>query len=184
MLRATIREAVGEGNCEVVAIDVRCRRTSKLQVHGGAGQRQGRYCQTDDQHHSTILDQTSTKNFHNALTPDHLAAFTWLCYPGQIRTDRRTYHPDSTARPGATESVALPWQRQPTRPGSAPVEIMYRVGVGPAVRPPVTPGILGAMNGPIQIPEYAWARTPRPADPTARRLALGDCDLRLACSIC
>ena len=95
MLRATIREAVGEGNCEVVAIDVRCRRTSKLQVYGRAGRRQGRYCQTNNQHHWTDpWTRLRQKNLHNALTPDDLAGFTWLCDRSKIRTDRRTYHPD------------------------------------------------------------------------------------------
>jgi len=42
---------------------------------------------------------------------------------------------------------------QPGRPGSASIEIMCR-DIGWAVRSPVTPGTLRAMNGPIQIPEY------------------------------
>ena len=85
MLRSTIGEAVAEGNCEVVAIDIRCRRTSKLQVRSRAGERQGRHCQTDDQHHFTILNQSSTKKSHNAPTPDRFAGFTCLCYGAELR---------------------------------------------------------------------------------------------------
>jgi len=43
--------------------------------------------------------------------------------------------------------LALPWQRQVTRPGSAAVGVMDRVRVRRAIHPPVTWGILGVSGG-------------------------------------